>query len=199
MREVTVKQATDRPIDDKRTAILEATLRLISARGFHGTAMAKVAQEAGVSAGTIYHYFASKDELMDELYIAIKCKSAAATLANVNSDQPIPIQLRHALRNILHYFIDHPTEAAFIEQYTRSPYCRPEIEERAKVYYLPIMNAIQQAESAMVIKPFPSAVTTTLTLDVAMSLAQKHEAGFVEMTDALIEQVVDALWEAIRR
>ena len=59
-------------VDDKRAAILAATLRLISKNGFHGTAMSKVAKEAGVSAGIIYHYFDSKDELMDELYKEIK-------------------------------------------------------------------------------------------------------------------------------
>ena len=59
-------------IEDKRTAILEATLKLISENGFHGTAMSKVAKEAGVSAGIIYHYFDSKDELIDELYRHIK-------------------------------------------------------------------------------------------------------------------------------
>ena len=48
--------------EDKRTAILQATLRLISENGFHGTAMSKVAKEAGVSAGIIYHYFDSKDD-----------------------------------------------------------------------------------------------------------------------------------------
>ena len=186
-------------VENKRTAILEATLRLISQHGFHGTAMSKVAAEAGVSAGIIYHYFSGKDELIDELYITIKRKSAEATLANVTPDQPIRSQLRQALRNILHYFVHHPLEAGFMEQYTRSPYFRPEIEERAKSYYLPIHNAIKQAEADGVIKPFPEAVSTTLTLDVAMSLAQKHEAGLVEMTDELIDRVVDALWEAMRQ
>ncbi|MCB0187730.1 MAG: TetR/AcrR family transcriptional regulator, partial [Caldilineaceae bacterium] len=176
-------------VEDKRTAILNATLRLISRHGFHGTAMSKVAAEAGVSAGIIYHYFASKDDLIDELYITIKRKSAAATLANVTPEQPIRSQLRQALGNILRYFVGHPLEAAFMEQYTRSPYFRPEIEVRASEYYLPIMDAIKRAEQEMVIKAFPAAVSTTLTLDIATSLAQKHEAGFVEMTDELIERV----------
>ncbi len=187
------------PVEDKRTAILDATLHLISQNGFHGTAMSKVAAEAGVSAGIIYHYFKSKDDLIDELYITIKRRSAEATLANVTPDQPLPGQLRLALRNILRYFVRHPMEAAFMEQYMRSPYFRPEIEERAKEYYLPVMSAIKRAEEEMVIKAFPEAVSTTLTLDIATSLAQKHEAGLVEMTDELIDRVVDALWEALRR
>jgi AcrR family transcriptional regulator len=193
------KPGQEKPIEDKRTAILDATLRLISHHGFHGTAMAKVAAEAGVSAGIIYHYFKSKDELIDELYITVKRKSAAATLANMTPDQPLPRQLQQALRNVLRYFVQHPMEAAFMEQYMRSPYFRPAIEERAKEYYLPVMNAIKRAEAEMVIKAFPEAVSTTLTLDIATSLAQKHEAGFVEMTDELIDRVVDALWEALRR
>lgn len=193
------KRVEEKHVEDKRTAVLDATLRLISRHGFHGTAMSKVAAEAGVSAGIIYHYFSSKDDLIDELYITIKRKSAEATLANVTPEQPIRSQLRQALGNILRYFVHHPLEAAFMEQYTRSPYCRPEIEERAKAYYLPIMTAIKQAEHEGVIKAFPEAVSTTLTLDVAMSLAQKHEAGFVKMTDELIDRVVDALWEAMRQ
>jgi AcrR family transcriptional regulator len=44
-------------VEDKRRAILAATLRLISKNGFHGTAMSRVAQEAGVSTGIISHYF----------------------------------------------------------------------------------------------------------------------------------------------
>lgn len=188
----------DKPVEDKRTAILDATLRLVSQHGFHGTSMSKVAGEAGVSAGIIYHYFAGKDDLIDELYITVKRKSAEATLTNVVPGQPIRQQLRLALGNILRYFVAHPTEAAFIQQYTHSPYSRPDIEERAKEHYLPIMRAIKQAEQEQVIKPFPEAVSAALTLDVAMSLAQKHEAGFVTMTDALIDDVVDALWEALR-
>jgi len=186
-------------IDDKRSAILDATLHLISQHGFHGTAMSKIAAEAGVSAGIIYHYFASKDALIDELYIAIKRRSAVALLVNISPQQPIRHQLRQALHNILYYFVHHPTEAGFMEQYMGSPYFRPEVEARAKEYYLPMMNVIKQAEAEMVIKRFPDIVTTTLTMDVAISLAKKHEAGLVEMNDDLIARVVDALWDAIRQ
>ena len=55
-------------VTDKKQAIFDATLRLISENGFHGTAMSKVAKEANVSTGIIYHYFESKDDLIAELY-----------------------------------------------------------------------------------------------------------------------------------
>jgi len=53
---------------DKRGAILDAALHLIAERGFHNTPVSKIAEVSGVSAGIIYHYFDSKDELIQELY-----------------------------------------------------------------------------------------------------------------------------------
>ena len=186
-------------IDDKRTAILEATLRLISKNGFHGTAMSKVAKEAGVSAGIIYHYFDSKDDLMDELYKHIKRNFGQALEANFDPDQPLKVQIRQLFDTMIRYYIQRPLESAFVEQYTRSPYFRTEIEEEVSQYYLPLLGCVQQAYDAMIIKQLPAPVMHTLTVDVATSLAQKQAAGFLTLTDDLIEEIIDACWEAIRQ
>lgn len=186
-------------IENKRTAILEATLRLVSKHGFHGTAMSKVAQEAGVSAGIIYHYFASKDELIDELYRTLKGRSSRAMLEGFDANQPLRGQIRLILQNIFRYYIQHPTESAFVEQYTRSPYFSPAIEEEIKACYLPVVEAVHRAQAEMLVKDLPFEVVAALTLDVATALAQKHDAGLITMTDEMIDRVVDASWEAIRR
>ena len=104
-------------VEDKRQAILDATLRLISKNGFHGTAMSKVAQEASVSTGIIYHYFSGKDELINELYQAIKSKWLAKLVENFDQTQPLKTQIRHLLGHIVHYSIRHAQESAFVEQY----------------------------------------------------------------------------------
>ena len=186
-------------VDDKRTAILEATLRLISKNGFHGTAMSKVAKEAGVSAGIIYHYFDSKDDLMDELYRSTKRKFGQAAAANLDTSQPLKTQVRQILGNIIRYYIQRPLESAFLEQYTRSPYYSAEIEQEVSHYYLPVIECMQRGQQEMILKPFPAAVISAFTLDVATLLAQKHAAGFVDLTDELIEQIIDAAWEAVRQ
>jgi len=56
---------------DKRDKILEVMLRLIKEQGIQATPMAQVAKEAGVAAGTIYHHFASKEQLVNELYLKV--------------------------------------------------------------------------------------------------------------------------------
>ncbi|HOK88754.1 MAG TPA: TetR/AcrR family transcriptional regulator [Candidatus Hydrogenedentes bacterium] len=54
--------------DEKRVRIFAAALEIFSERGFHGATMDQVAERAGVAKGTVYRYFASKEELLRELF-----------------------------------------------------------------------------------------------------------------------------------
>ena len=50
--------------DARRTHVLDAARRCFVRDGFHATSMADVRREAGVSAGVVYLYFASKDDII---------------------------------------------------------------------------------------------------------------------------------------
>lgn len=50
-----------------RKKVLIAALKLFADQGFHGTTTAQIAQKAGVSEGTIYNYFKTKDDLLTQL------------------------------------------------------------------------------------------------------------------------------------
>ena len=58
--------------NDKKQQILKATLEMIAENGLHNTPMSKIIKKSKVSAGTIYHYFPSKEELINTLYVEIK-------------------------------------------------------------------------------------------------------------------------------
>jgi TetR/AcrR family fatty acid metabolism transcriptional regulator len=58
-----------RPAVDKRRLILDAAVRVFARRGFHTCRVSDVADEAGVAYGLVYHYFTSKDEILDTLFL----------------------------------------------------------------------------------------------------------------------------------
>ena len=58
-------------MNDKRTDILKATIRLFAEDGI-GVATSKIAKEANVSNGTLFNYFTTKQELIDAVYLFIK-------------------------------------------------------------------------------------------------------------------------------
>jgi TetR/AcrR family transcriptional regulator, fatty acid metabolism regulator protein len=54
---------------DRRRQILDAAVRVFARQGFHGCRVSDVADEAGVAYGLVYHYFRSKEEVLDTLFL----------------------------------------------------------------------------------------------------------------------------------
>lgn len=54
-------------LDARKREILQAAVRCFAERGFHGTTMQDVADEAGLSKGALYRYVESKDDLVEAL------------------------------------------------------------------------------------------------------------------------------------
>jgi TetR/AcrR family transcriptional regulator, fatty acid metabolism regulator protein len=54
---------------DKRRLILDAAVRVFARRGFNQCRVSDIADQAGVAYGLVYHYFRSKDEVLDTLFL----------------------------------------------------------------------------------------------------------------------------------
>jgi AcrR family transcriptional regulator len=54
---------------DKRRVILDAAVRVFARQGFHTCRVSDIADEAGVAYGLVYHYFSSKDQILDTLFL----------------------------------------------------------------------------------------------------------------------------------
>ena len=54
---------------DKRRVILDAAVRVFAREGFHTCRVSDIADEAGVAYGLVYHYFKSKDQVLDTLFL----------------------------------------------------------------------------------------------------------------------------------
>jgi AcrR family transcriptional regulator len=67
--------------EQTRTAILETALRLFQERGYDKTTMRAIAQEAGVSVGNAYYYFASKEHLVQGFYDRLAAEHRDVALA----------------------------------------------------------------------------------------------------------------------
>ncbi len=57
------------PPVDRRRQILDAAIRVFAEQGYNGCRVSDIADEAGVAYGLVYHYFKSKDQVMNELFL----------------------------------------------------------------------------------------------------------------------------------
>jgi len=90
------------PTPDKRRLILDAAVRVFAGRGFHACRVSDIAEEAGVAYGLVYHYFASKDEVLDTLFLE-RWNVMLETIREVDA-RAIPVRAK--LEVIVSFIVD---------------------------------------------------------------------------------------------
>lgn len=88
---------------DKRRQILDAAIRVFATRGFHACRVSDVADEAGVAYGLVYHYFGSKEEILNTLF-SERWQIMLDAIAEIDRQQEIPA--RDKLYLVASFIID---------------------------------------------------------------------------------------------
>jgi len=184
-------------VADKRSALLMTTLGLISERGFHNTPMSLIAETAGVSTGIIYHYFSSKEELINELYKEIKLETIQAMLIDYSEDLSLNQQFLDIWYNYVRYSLNFPAKGLFLEQFENSPYVY-HLEEDFTQAVAPFFNLFQQGVEEGVFIPLSPIVLFDLSFSPISSLVKRHSAGLVVLDDELMQAAANACWNAIK-
>ncbi|MBT2412358.1 TetR/AcrR family transcriptional regulator [Streptomyces sp. ISL-12] len=100
--------------DDKRAAIMTAATRIIAAQGL-GAATAAIAKEAGVSNGSLFTYFDTKADLLNQLYLELKGEMGAAALGGLPTADA-RTQLLHMWSRWMDWATTHPHKRRALAQ-----------------------------------------------------------------------------------
>ena len=87
---------------DKRRMILDAAVRVFARQGFHACRVSDIADEAGVAYGLVYHYFASKEEVLDTLFL----ERWGVMLEMIREVDARPVPVREKLQAIVSFIVD---------------------------------------------------------------------------------------------
>ncbi len=132
---------------DKRKKILDAALKLFTEFGFHGTPTSKIAQEAGVANGTLFHHFRSKEELVIELYKTVKANSGEYISQGFDEQTEVKDKIRHIFLNYIYWALENEAKAQFMEQFKTSPYVanipKEELHAETQIHLEPIEQGIR--------------------------------------------------------
>jgi AcrR family transcriptional regulator len=101
--------------EDKRAAIMSAATRVIAAQGL-GAATATIAKEAGVSNGSLFTYFDTKADLLNQLYLELKADMGAAALGALPADSDVREQALHMWARWLHWATAYPEKRRALAQ-----------------------------------------------------------------------------------
>ena len=94
---------TDRSIasEEKRRLILDAAVRVFARKGYHASRVGDIAEEAGVAHGLLYHYFTSKEQLLETVFRDTWSELLEAIARVAESAEPAREQLRQVAAILL--------------------------------------------------------------------------------------------------
>jgi AcrR family transcriptional regulator len=122
-------------VEDKRRQLLDAAVRVFARKGFHASRVGDIAEEAGVAHGLLYHYFKSKDEVLQAVFQENWSLLVARIESVEETEEPAADQLRHISAIVLRTWLHLPDVVrVVIQEFGRSP----ELAERIGELTLPI-------------------------------------------------------------
>lgn len=107
---------------DKREKLLNTALKLFVEYGFHGTPTSKIAEVAGVSNGTLFRYFKTKDDLIVSLYIHINEEMNNYLSDKIRSNMDIKERFHDFFIYAMLWHLKNQDNHHFIQQFNYSPH-----------------------------------------------------------------------------
>jgi len=178
----------------KRDAILDAMLDLVVERGFHDAPMSLVAQRSGASAGVIYHYFPSKEAIIQALYERIRTLKRESLLEGFSLEQNPRDTFIQGCLNAYTFYRKHKREMRFYEQYTHAGFtCTPEnapTDERTAVF----TRRFSSQSKGGVLKEWPPEVLNELTINLVVRLAGQPR----KLPEPLLREIAENMWQVVK-
>lgn len=183
---------------NKCELILAATLKLLASRGFHGFSIRDVAKESGVATGTVYLYFADREDLIKKLHSQIIETVGREVFISVEKEMSLYEQFQGMCRRFWMLFQQQPEMILSKGQFDHLPadLLRSRHEE-AKLVLEPLFTFFVRGREQHLLKNFPDEILFSLAFEPYFEIARKSLQGFVSIDDNMLEQIIHASWDAI--
>jgi TetR/AcrR family fatty acid metabolism transcriptional regulator len=134
--------------DAKRRLILDAAVRVFARQGYEASRVGDIATEAGVAYGLVYHYFGSKEAVLEAVFREQWGRLLAAVALAEETGETAPEQLALVVKIVLRTWRDDPNLVRLlVREITRSPHITDELDEISQAFRsLQRMIARGQAE-----------------------------------------------------
>jgi len=132
---------------DKRKRILDAAVRVFAEHGYHGARVGDIAKDAGVAHGLLYHYFASKDEVLRTIFVENWGELIARFRAVEAADEPAAAKLEGIAKILLRTWRNDPAlVTVMVREVARSQLLQEQVEDVREAFTI-LQRVIEEGQS----------------------------------------------------
>ncbi|MEM9917814.1 MAG: TetR/AcrR family transcriptional regulator [Bacteroidota bacterium] len=136
---------------NKKSDILEAALQLLAVNGVHATPMSAIAKAGHTGMGTIYNLFATKEILINAIYVEIKRREEVLLLVP-HRKRTIKSQFEHFYLLITNFYLKNPACYKFMNQLHASPIITDESRQEGRRAVRPVIEVIEAGQKEGILK-----------------------------------------------
>lgn len=140
--------------ENRRAAILAAASELVAEQGV-GAATAEIAKRAGVPHGSVFTYFATKEELLNTLYRELTTELTDAVLLGMPPDAEARVRFHHLWVKWTAWGVSHPAKRRAQAQLNVSEQVREPIRNAAYEYAEPVFQIIREVSARGILRDAP--------------------------------------------
>ena len=145
---------TDRSIasEEKRTRILDAAIRVFAEHGYHEARVGDIAEDAGVAHGLLYHYFASKDDVLQTIFVENWGQLIARFRAVEVANEPAGEKLEGIAKILLRTWRNDPAlVTVMVREVARSHQLQDRVDEVREAFAI-VQRIVEEGQAAGVFR-----------------------------------------------
>jgi len=146
---------TDRSIasEEKRKTLLDAAVRVFARAGYHGSRVGDIAEEAGVAHGLLYHYFPSKEEVLQTIFRENWGQLIERFRAVEAADEPAGEKLEGIAKILLRTWRNDPDlVTVMVREVARSPQLESQVVEVREAFAI-VQRIVEQGQRDGTFRP----------------------------------------------
>ncbi len=184
-----------------RQRALVAALALFDAQGVEATTIEQLCEAAGISTGSLYHHFGSREGLVVALYEDLLEQYRTAITAALVRQSGIRELLDAFVTTHIGWAMQNPTAERFLSEHRHHRTLTAvddQLQGDTADFIRPLLRRIKPAIEAGVLKPLPPELLLSLVLGPVQTWLRLHRAGSSKLEAGMAaRKLSDLIWEAI--
>lgn len=183
--------------EDKIPRIYKAAIKVINRDGFEGSAMSKIAAEAGVCPATIYLYFDNKKDMLNKLFMHIKERLGKSYFAENTELTVTKGTFRNIFLSHYQYIIENTDEYIFIENFRNSPLIE-HVDKEFRLDYCPMFESLFiRSKNEKLLKDLNNDIIYSLLFSPLNYLVKQFISQKTSLSTKDLIDIFEASWRAI--